>query len=311
MLTLPERVMRRVLNARGLRSRWLPTTVGTMHALDGAGRGSLPPMVMLHGISANAISYLGLMRRLGPHTRRLVAPDCPGHGFSELPPQGLSRDVMLAGMFEALDQLIDEPVILLGTSMGGFGAIRYAARSAHKVRALVLICPGGAPMSATELDRFLDTFRIDDHADALDFVDRMLVRSPPGLRHALAYGIRGRFSNRELRRLIDSLEPADLLHRDELAGLSMPTLMLWGRDENILPDRHLDFFVEHLPMHAEIETWANFAHCGYLERPEAVTRRVLRFARTSIWANERPIETRVDDAAQTMTRSAHHFAHLH
>lgn len=311
MLTVPERLLRRVLNAQGLRSRWLSTSVGRLHVLDGEGRGELPPIVLLHGFSANAISYTGLLRRFAPHASRLVAPDSPGHGFSELPPEGLTRDTMMAGLFEVLDHVIDEPAIVLGTSMGGFGAIRYAAARPHKVRGLVLVCPGGAPMAPDALRRFTDTFRVQRHADALRFVDRMLASSPPGLRHVLAHAIRGRFTHEALRGLLDSLTPHDLLRTEELAALSMPTLMLWGRQEMILPPDHLDFFRRHLPQHAQVEIWDRFGHCGYLERPDAVARRVLKFARTTLWA-ETPEDYRVaPTGAQPVTHSAHRTAHLH
>ncbi|MEM9461175.1 MAG: alpha/beta fold hydrolase [Myxococcota bacterium] len=311
MLTISERVVRRALNVRGLRSRWIPTRVGRLHVLDGPGRGSLPPIVMLHGFSANSISYLGLLRRFAPYTQRLVAPDCPGHGFSEMPQGGLCRDSMIGGMFEVLDRVIDEPVILLGTSMGGFGALRYAARSPHRIAALVLVCPGGAPMTEPAMQRFFDTFRVHDHRDALRFVDRMLSHSPPGLRHLLAHGIRGRFTHPELRRLLDSLRPDDLLQPADLAELSMPTLMLWGRDEMILPPDHLEFFRRHLPHHAQVEIWSRFGHCGYLERPTDVARRVVEFARTAILPKPDGRPAQVDESAQTMTRCAHRTAHLH
>jgi pimeloyl-ACP methyl ester carboxylesterase len=311
MLTVPERLFRRMLNAKGLRSRWLPTSVGRLHVLDGDGRGDLPPLVLLHGFSANSISYAGLLRRFAPHVRRLVAPDCPGHGFSELPADGLTRDTMMTGLFEVLDRILDEPAILLGTSMGGFGAIRYAAARPHKVRGLVLVCPGGAPMGPEALRRFTDTFRVERHADALRFVDRMLSSSPPGFRHVLAHGIRGRFTNRQLRGLLDSLSPRDLLRPEELAALSMPTLMLWGQQEMILPPDHLDFFRRHLPQHAQVEVWDRFGHCGYLERPGAVARRVLKFARATLWA-ESPEDFRVSShPANGVTHSVHRTAHLH
>ncbi len=311
MLTVPERLLRRVVNAQGLRSRWLETSVGRIHLLDGEGRGQLPPIVLLHGFSANAISYLGLLRRFGPHASRLIVPDSPGHGFSELPRQGLTRDTMLAGMFEVLDHVIDEPAIVLGTSMGGFGAIRYAAARPDKVRGLVLVCPGGAPMSREALARFTDTFRVPRHADALRFVDRMLASSPPGLRHLLAHGIRGRFTNPRMQSLLGSLEPEDLLRPDELAALSMPTLMLWGRQEMILPPDHLDFFRRHLPQHAQVEVWDRFGHCGYLEQPGPVSRRVLEFARTTLWAQSARDFLTEPVSVQSMTHSAHRTAHLH
>lgn len=311
MLTAPERLLRRVLNAQGLRSRFVSTSVGRLHVLDGDGRGELPPIVLLHGFSANSISYASLLHRLGPHARRVVAPDSPGHGFSELPPQGLTRDTMMAGLFEVLDRVIDEPAIVLGTSMGGFGAIRYAAARPHKVRGLVLVCPGGAPMGPDALRRFTDTFRVERHADALRFVDRMLSRSPPGLRHVLAHAIRGRFTHPALRGLLDGIRPDDLLRPEELAALAMPTLVLWGRQEMILPPDHLDFFRRHLPQHARVEIWDRFGHCGYLEQPGPVARRVLKFARTTLWA-ESPEDFHVaPPGAQAMTHSAHRTAHLH
>ncbi len=311
MLTLAERLARRALNLAGYDSRFLETSVGRLHVLDGPGRGSLPPIVLLHGFSANAISYLGLLHRFAPHTRRLIAPDCPGHGFSELPRRGLGRDTMLDGMFEVLDRVIDEPAIILGTSMGGFGAVRYAAHAPHKVAGLVLVCPGGAPMDAAGLQRFFSTFRLNGHRDALQFVDRMLATSPPVFRHVLAHGIRKRFANAPLQRLLDSIEPADLLRPDELAALTMPTLMLWGREEMILPPDGLEFFRRHLPRHAQVEVWNHFGHCGYLEKPQAVTDRVLEFSRTLFPVTGGDSEQVVDDAAQTMTRSVHRTAHLH
>jgi pimeloyl-ACP methyl ester carboxylesterase len=169
-------------------------------------------------------------------------------------------------------------------------------------------------MSPDAMQRFLDTFRIQHHADALRFVDRMLASSPPGLRHVLAHGIRSRFTEPRLQRLLDSLGPADLLRPAELAALSMPTLMLWGRQEMILPPDSLDFFRRHLPQHAQVEIWDEFGHCGYcgyLEQPGAVSRRVLRFARTTLWA-ESPDDFRTGfTGAQGVTHSANRTAHLH
>ena len=75
MLTVPERIFRRVLNAQGLRSRFLATRVGRMHVLDSTGAGSLPPIVVLHGLSANALCYAGLLQRFAPHFAKVVVYD--------------------------------------------------------------------------------------------------------------------------------------------------------------------------------------------------------------------------------------------
>lgn len=284
MLTLAEKIACRLLNAQGFRSRWIHTPAGRMHVLDKRGSGLLPPIAMLHGFSANAISYMSMLLRFIPYTRRLIAPDLPGHGFSHTPADGLQRKTVIEGLFSTLDQVIDEPVILVGTSLGGFAAARYAAAHPRQVRALVLIAPGGAPMPETQLQCFLDTFRIQGYSEALKFVDNMFASSPPLLRHALAHGVRSRFAHPELQRLLNDITPDDMLQPEELEALSMPILLLWGRDERILPRCHLDFFRRHLPNHACIEEWDNFGHCGFLEHPGAITKRIVEFSHNHLRA---------------------------
>ena len=279
MMSLPERMGLRLLNAQGLRSRWFDTRVGRVHALEAEGRGELPPVVLLHGLSANAAAYGGYLKRMLPHCQRVIAPDMPGHGLSEVPRGGLDRDTMLQGGFEALDRLVEAPAIVVGNSMGGLGAIHYALARPEKVRALVLVSPGGAPMPEPAFQRFLDTFRIRSHDDALGFVDRIFAEPPRLVRHALAAAVRDRFTNDALRGLLDGITADDMLKPEELTALRVPILLIWGLEERVLPRSHLAFFADHLPEHARIEEWSKFGHVGFLERTEEVALRTVRFAR--------------------------------
>ncbi len=284
MLTVPERIARRVLNAQGLRSRFLSTRVGRMHVLDSAGTGSLPPIVVLHGLSANAICYAGLIRRFAPHCRRVIAPDMPAHGFSEVPVGGLSDQSMVTALGEVLDRVLsetNEPAILVGNSMGGLAAVRYACARPERVAGLALVSPGGAPMPPAQFAQFLRTFEISTHREALRFVDAVFANGAGILRHALAHGIRQRFTHPQLRQLLTSITPEHMLSPAELSGLRMPTLLIWGREERVLPRSHLEFFRRHLPARSEIEEWPNFGHIGFLEQPEALAKRVLGFARAA------------------------------
>ena len=247
-----------------------------MHVLDGASGGALPPVVLLHGFSSAGVDFYPLLQRLKPRVSRIIAPDMPGHGFSDTPRQGLNPGTMRAGLLETLDAVVDEPVVLFGNSMGGLAAIHYALARPEKVRGIVLCSPGGAAMSEPDLARFLDTFRVERHRDALTFVDRLLAE-PNRLRHMLAWGVRRKFSNPNMRSLLASVSSDDLLRPEELAALVAPILLLWGAVERILPRGHLDFFREHLPAHAAFAEPEGFGHSPYLERPGAVTRRILDF----------------------------------
>jgi pimeloyl-ACP methyl ester carboxylesterase len=98
------------------------------------------------------------------------------------------------------------------------------------------------------------------------------------MRQLLAWGLRRKFQNPEMRALIDSITPDDMLDPVELRGLRPPTLLLWGRDERILPASHLAFFREHLPPHARVEEPHGFGHSPYLEAPARLSGDILRFA---------------------------------
>lgn len=279
MLTLTERLARRVLNVSGLKSRHVVTRGGKIHLLEGRGGGGLPPIVVLHGFAAHGVCYAGLLRRFQPHVRRVLAPDLPGHGYSAPLRPGEPPEAMLDALTETLDRVLDEPALVLGNSMGGLLAIRYALARPERVRGLALISPGGAPLPPDEHEAFLGRFRLETYSQALEFVDDVFAKVPPLLRHPLAHNIRRRFAHPQLRRLLGEISPSVMLTPGDLAGLHMPILFVWGREERILPRAHYRFFLQNLPAHAQIEEFADFGHIGFMEQPVALTRRVLEFAR--------------------------------
>jgi pimeloyl-ACP methyl ester carboxylesterase len=248
-----------------------------VHVLEASGRGKLPTLVLLHGFSSAGVHYFPLLHSLRRRFRRIVLPDLPAHGFSGTPRGGVRGETLQGGLTEALDAVLDEPVILFGNSLGGIAAIRYALARPARVRGLLLCSPSGAAMDADELARFAGMFRIESHGAALDFIDRVMAR-PSAMRQVLAWGLRRKFQNPEMRALIDSITPDDMLDPVELRGLRPPTLLLWGRDERILPASHLAFFREHLPPHARVEEPHGFGHSPYLEAPARLSGDILRFA---------------------------------
>lgn len=266
---LGDRLAVALLQLRGFRSRTIPTSVGGVHVLDAPGYGDGPPIVVLHGISASSVHFLGVLPALLRHSRRVIAPDMPGHGFSEVPAAGVNAETLRIGILESLDAVIDEPVVFCGNSLGGIGAIRFALARPDRVRALLLVSPGGAMMDDTVLAGFLDRFRLDDPGRAIEFVDR-LYAVPPFYRSFLAPFVRQNFARPHIRALVDGVSRADLLLPDDLARLAMPIRMLWGKHDKLLPRENLAFFRAHLPAHAEIDEPDAFGHCPQLDRPGAL-----------------------------------------
>lgn len=278
MATPSERLIRRILLSRGYVPRRVSTSTGLVHALEGPGRGALPPIVAVHGFGASGVQLAPLLRFLRPAAQRVTIVDLPAHGFSDVPPGAFDTDVMLGGILEALDQLVTEPVILLGNSLGGYISLRFALRAPAKVAKLVLVSPGGAKMDQATLDGMRSLFHVRSHRDALGFVDR-LVGKRTAARHLMALSVRRRLGRRELITALDAIRPDQLLHEDEVSALSMPTLCVWGRGDGILPRENLEFFRAHLPPQARVVEPDGMGHSPYLEAPRALADLVLDFAR--------------------------------
>jgi pimeloyl-ACP methyl ester carboxylesterase len=275
---LADMVLLQTLYVRGYASRRLPTSVGVLHALEAKGAGDLPPVLVLHGLSASGQYYENLMRRVRPFVRRVIAPDMPGHGYSELPPEGLNHDTLGTGLREGLDQILTEPLVVFGNSLGAAAAVRYASERPERVLGLFLAAPGGAPMEAAELNRFVDNFMLHDHDKALDFVDRLFHRPHP-MRHLLAWGVRQQFGRTGIEDLLRSTKPQDLLRAEELERLKMPVFVLWGDADRVLRPSDRTFFEKHLPAHAEVHRYEEFGHVPHISHPDHLAELLIDFTR--------------------------------
>jgi pimeloyl-ACP methyl ester carboxylesterase len=252
------------------------TKLGRLHVYDAPGSGSLPAVVLLHGLSSSATPFGPLLQRLRRHARRVVAPDYPGHGFSEH-----AGAVTPSALFESVEVVLDalkiEPSIFVGNSLGGAVALHCAIERPERVRALVLVSPAGAHASDEEWRELRSTFTLRSRAEGAAFAKRLYYRVPrilPLFAHELP-AIVGRPAVGEI---LAAASNDELPSPEFLAKLRMPILLIWGEAERLLPASHFEYFVRHLPPQTVVLRPETYAHCPHLDDPADLAARIVEFA---------------------------------
>lgn len=210
--------------------------------------GSGEPFVLLHGGGPGASGWSNFRNNLPDFDRdfRVVLPDLPGFGDSRLTvDSGASYLVEASTAIAAfIDQLGLGAVNLLGNSLGGTVATRLAIDHPQLVRRLVLMGAAGmrsslftpSPMEGVKqlmsyypdptYDRMrtlVRTFVYDDSDPVYDEIAKSRYESSMVPERVTGY-----------RRVSNPQFPANVLSRDDLAGVTCPTLLIWGRDDRFV-----------------------------------------------------------------------------
>lgn len=106
----------------------------TLSYVDHGGSGE--PLVALHAYWMESSTWAALAEALAP-TYRVIALDQRGHGESDKPAD-LSWDAFIGDLEALLDHLELAHAVLIGNSLGGTVAFRFAARHSGRVRAMII-----------------------------------------------------------------------------------------------------------------------------------------------------------------------------
>jgi len=134
----------RALSWEADRGDWPNTEFSHFERVDGLRwhlqrMGQGPTALLLHGTGASTHSWASLAPRLATHFT-VIAPDLPGHGFSEpLPRHRLSLAGMATGLASLLEALSIQPELVVGHSAGAAILIRSCLDGALNPEAMISI----------------------------------------------------------------------------------------------------------------------------------------------------------------------------
>jgi pimeloyl-ACP methyl ester carboxylesterase len=238
-------------------------------------------VVLLHGYLENLNVWDDLAGLLQPFVR-VIAPDLPGHGISEINEPVHSMEFLADVVYEALVQLGVSKCTVIGHSMGGYVALALAERHPEILDGLVLF--SSTPNADSETKR---TDREREIAIVEGGKKELLSRTLPG---------RG-FAPQNRERLADEIEDfAELvmLTEDEgitallrgmaerpdrnemLRALPVPQMLLLGRHDEYITAEIAAAMIAAQPQ-AQVAWLENSGHNGFVEEPRAASEAILQF----------------------------------
>ena len=157
-----------------------------------------------------------------------------------------------------------ERFILLGHSLGGWLAARYALRHPERLERLILVNTAGIFYPGVEKQREL--FLLREPPDALNLLTTMWYRYPLILRPFTPFVFHD-LRRRRVPELVNAVRREEMLN-DSLHALRMPVDLIWGMEDRLIDRQVLEVFRSEVPQ-ACIHTIDRCGHIPQLERPDA------------------------------------------
>jgi pimeloyl-ACP methyl ester carboxylesterase len=243
------------------------------------------PIILVHGFDSSCLEY----RRLGPKLAALgietYAVDLLGWGYSQL--EGVdtfsaqAKVDALSGFWEVVGN--GKPVSVAGASLGGAAAIEFAAAYPDVVKGCVFIdaqgfIDGTGPMAM--LPKFLAEAGVEvlksvplrNSANKMSYYDADTFATEDALKVGRLHCLQDGWSNA----LVSFMLSGGFSPSAKVEKIESPSLILWGRQDNILEIDFAQKFVDTLP-NAELRWVEECGHVPHLEQSEIAAEEIANF----------------------------------
>jgi pimeloyl-ACP methyl ester carboxylesterase len=249
--------------------------------------GAGPAIVLVHGMGANLTHFEHVAPPLVAAGFRVCGLDLPGFGLSGKPRRSYSIRWLAGAVTALMDHLKIETATLAGHSLGGLVVADAALHETSRVERLVLISSAGLfqmplpfqwvartimrpGLMAAALERnarrLLEKRVFEERNEKVErFIEQAVTRPDPRFVHDLA---------RVMWSLRKDLTSYHLF--DQVERLTMPTLVIYGARDRLLPTKDVPRWASRLPS-GELEVIERCGHMPIIEKPERVVARMKSF----------------------------------
>ena len=257
----------------GADARLVPLATGV--ELSVTDRGAGPVLVLVHGVSMSAAYFHPVVEPLVAAGFRVVVPDLRGHGRSPHAEGGHTVEQYAADLDALLDALGIDRCVVVGWSMGSLVAWEMMHRHGRdRIAGHVVLSQGptdlqgddfpDAPLTLEAIHGFVAGVQADFAGAIGGFAPAMF--KEPLSDEDVAWCVA------ESTMLGPNAASSILLHqtlydaRAAIASGAVPTLLIWGTDEKLIPVSMGHWCAANIPG-AELHVFEDSGHCPQLEEP--------------------------------------------
>lgn len=260
-------------------SRMLAVGDGRQVHVRDEGPRDAPAIVLLHGSNADLHTWQAWTDALSADYR-VVRFDQRGHGLTG---PAADADYSIEAFAGDVDAVVDalgvERFVLAGNSMGGAIAMQYAIASPERLDGLVLVDASGAPIErdtdgniAFKLAAMPGVGSVMSQVLPRSLVERSLSQSVSNQKIVTGeavdrYWELARYpGNRDATRARFST-PRSAFSAEQVAQTDVPTLVMWGEEDKLIPYEAAGWYMDHLP-DATLAAYPGIGHLPMEEAPE-------------------------------------------
>jgi pimeloyl-ACP methyl ester carboxylesterase len=235
---------------------------------DGVGE----PIVFLHG--ASGVPPWGPFFQALAQRYCVATPEHPGFGTSDNPASIRTIADLAMYYLDFLDGFGADKVHLIGNSLGGWVAAEVAARNCSRIKSLTLLDPAGIRVKgALGVDNFISG---PEEAVRNLYFDQTIpdrIIAQPQTEEQADLALTNRFATAKFAWDPRWFNPAleHWVHR-----ITVPTLVLWGRDDKLFPSAYAARWGELLP-NARVEIIPECGHLPHIEKADIAAQKLLGF----------------------------------
>jgi 4,5:9,10-diseco-3-hydroxy-5,9,17-trioxoandrosta-1(10),2-diene-4-oate hydrolase len=249
-----------------------------------------PALILIHGSGPGASgwsNYNKNVEALAQHFH-LIVPDCPGFGQSDMKPVDAKvplwwKDIMIGLM----DVLVIDKAHFVGNSMGGMITLKMAMDNPERIDKMILMGPGGGtPVFSTWPSPGIINLVTAYEGEGITpekvkgFISQSLfnqsLMTDDLIAQRTAAALDPRIVAQPPMRAGPGGPPEDLWRDARLTKLPHETLIVWGREDRVLPLDNGMILMKQIPK-AQMTIFPQCGHWAMWEQPERFNRTVLSF----------------------------------